>query len=104
MAELDRVGDHLLGKLARPDLDHVDGIAVPRKDHVEVGVFDLGLRGIDDELAVNAADARRAQRPAEWDRRDRHRRVRRDHRDDVRIVLQAGREHHDLNLDLVLEG
>ena len=59
-------------------------------------------RGVDHELAVDAADAHRADRAQERDLADRQRGRRGDRAEDVGVVLLVGREHGQDDLDVVL--
>ena len=103
MSELDGLGNHALGQLAGPKLDHGDGLEMAGDHEIEVRVLELGDRGVDDELAVYASHARAGKRPVERDGRDRERRRRGHQPDHVGIVLQVGGQDHDLDLDLVLK-
>ena len=100
---LDRFGDDIVGHFASPDLDHIDGPRCSGNHHVHVGVFELRNGRVDDELFVDARDARRADRPIERHRRDGKSRGGRDHAENVGLVLQIGRDDHDLDLNFVLE-
>ena len=57
VAELDRVGDVVLVHLAAADLDHVDEVLGAGDDEVQVAVLELLDGRVEDELAVDPADA-----------------------------------------------
>ena len=75
---------------------------VPGDDEVELGVRQLAVRRVDDELAVDPADAHGADRAGERDLADRQRGRRGDRAEDVGLVLLVGREDRDDELDVVL--
>jgi hypothetical protein len=62
VAEQDGLGHHGLGQDLGPGLDHHDRLARAGDDEVEVGLGQLGHRGVDHELAVDPADAHGADR------------------------------------------
>ena len=103
MAQADRFEGHLLGNLQRTRLDHVDRISMARDHHVQVGVFHLRLRGVDDQFAIDSADANGAQRIGRRKRGDGHGGGRGDNSQHVRIVFLVHRKHRRLNQHLVLE-
>ncbi len=71
-------------------------------DQVEIGALQLLVRRVDDELAIDPADANRADRPVERDLADREGGRRGDGAEDVGVVLLVGREDRDDELDVVL--
>ena len=75
---------------------------VPDDDQVELGVGQLAVGRVDDELAVDPADPDGADRAVERDLADRQRGRRGDRAEDVRVVLLVGREDRDDELDVVL--
>ena len=93
---------HLLGQDLGAGLDHHDRVARARDDEVELRLGELADRRVDDELAVDAADADGADRTLERDLADRQRGRRGDRPEDVGIVLLVGREDRDDDLDVVL--
>ena len=104
-----RVGDverveHLgLGDLVGARLDHEDGLVGAGDDEVEVGVVDeVGLARVDDEVAVDLADAHGADGRGERDRREHQRRGGAVHREDVVgvLVVDAQRHVHQLRLEV----
>ena len=104
-----RVGDverveHLgLGDLVGARLDHEDGLVGAGDDEVEVGVVDeVGLARVDDEVAVDLADAHGADGRGERDRREHQRRGGAVHREDVVgvDVVDAQRHVHQLRLEV----
>ena len=67
MAEEDRVDQVLLRDLPGAALDHDDGVFGAGDDEVEVRLVALGVGRVEDELAVEASDADRADRRVERD-------------------------------------
>ena len=90
------------GRSLAPGLDHHDRVAGAGDDQVELRVGELAVGRVDDELAVDAADAHGADRARERDLADRQRGRRGDRAEDVRLVLLVGREDRDDELDVVL--
>src|SRR4051812_19203594 len=94
--------EHLrLGDLVGARLDHQDRLVRAGHDEVEVGVVDeVGLARVDDEVALDLADAHGADRRRERDRRDHQRGGRAVHREDVvgMLVVDAQRHVHELRL------
>ena len=75
VGELEGLDDDALGDLLGAGLDHDDGVGGAGDDQVHVGlVLELLERGVDDQLAVDAADVHRADGAAERDVADRERR------------------------------
>jgi hypothetical protein len=62
VAEQDRVEHLLLGHLPSARLDHYDRVRGSRDHQVDLGLLPVGVRGVQDELAVQEADAHRADR------------------------------------------
>src|SRR4029079_8950257 len=56
MAEQDRLGHDVLGQELLARLYDHDRVARPGDDQVELGLLDLAVRRVDDELAVDPAD------------------------------------------------
>ena len=100
--EEDGLGHDVLGKDLDARLDHHDGVAGARDDQVELGVGELRVRRVEDELAVDVADAHGADRALERDLADREGGGRGDRAEDVRVVLVVRREDRDHELDVVL--
>ena len=63
VAEQDGLGHDGLGQQVGAGLDHHDRVARAGDDQVELGVLELAERRVDDELAVDPADAHRATGP-----------------------------------------
>ncbi len=63
--ELDGGQDDLFGLFLGARLDHHDAVFVADDHDVDSGCRALGIGGIDDELAIHAAHAHRANRGAE---------------------------------------
>ena len=59
MAEQDRLGHDVLGQELRAGLDHHDRVARAGDDQVELRLLELAVGRVDDELAVDPADADR---------------------------------------------
>ena len=91
----------VLGQLLGLGLDHQHAFLGAGDDEVERALLDLVERRIDDELAVEVADAGAADRAHEGHAADRERRRRGDHRHDVGIVLQVVRQRRDHDQRLV---
>ena len=102
LGEQDRLGHHVLGEDLDPRLDHHDGVAGARDHEVEVGVREVGVGGVEDELPVDPADAHGADGALERDLADGQRGGRGDRAQDVRVVLLVRREDRDHDLDVVL--
>ena len=102
MAEQDRLGHDVLGQDLRAGLDHHDRVARAGDDQVELGLLELAGGRVDDELAVDPADAHGADRAVERDLADRQRGRRGDRAEDVGVVLLVRREDRDHELDVVL--
>ena len=102
MTEQDRLGHDVLGQELGAGLDHHDRVARAGDDEVELRVLQLAVGRVDDELAVDPADADRADGAEERDLADRQRRRGGDGAEDVGIVLLVGREDRDHDLDIVL--
>jgi len=102
MAEQDRLRHDVLRQELRSSLDHHDRVARAGDDEVELRALEVAVGRVDDELAVDPADADRADRAEERDLADRQRRGRGDGPDDVRVVLLIRREDRDDQLDVVL--
>ena len=94
---------HLLGKLLRLRLDHENGVARARNHEIELGRFHLIRCGVQDVLAVRIADPRSADRPEEWQARQRQRRRSRHQGHDVRVALHVVGQHRYDDLRLILE-
>ena len=102
VAEEDGLGHDRLGQQLCAGLDHHDRVARTGDDQVELRVGELGVRGVDDELAVDPSDADRGNRAEERDLADRQRGRRGERADDIRVVLLVRRQHRDDALDVVL--
>ena len=101
MRDVERVEDLGLGDLVGARLDHQDGVVGAGHDEVEVDVADeVGLVGVDHEVAVDLADAHRADGRGQRDRREHQRGGRAVHREDVVgvDVIDAQRDRHELRL------
>ena len=102
VAEQDPLGHDLLGQDLGTRLDHHDRVARSRDDQIEVGVLELAVGRVDDELATDAADSHGPDRAHERDLADGQRRGGRDGADHVGIVLLVRREDGQHDLDVVL--
>ena len=102
VAEQDRLGHDGLGQELGARLDHHDRVARAGDDEVELRVGELAVRRVDDELAIDPADADGADGAGERDLADRQRGRRGDGAEDVGLVLLVGREDGDDELDVVL--
>ena len=101
MPEQDGLGHDVFGLEVGARLDHHDRVAGASDDQVELGVLELAERRVDDELAVDPADAHGRNRAVERDLADRQGRRCGDRADDVREVLLVRREDRDHELDVV---
>ena len=99
----DGVGHHRLRQDLRPCLNHHHRVAGPRHDQVQLALVELAVRGIRHELAVDATDTHRADRPRERDRADRQRRRSAVDGQDVRVVLLVRGEDREDHLDVIAE-
>ncbi len=70
VCELERLEDRVLRHLVRPRLDHGQRLSRADDDEVERGLLHLLERRIEDELALDPADADGADRTEEGKRRD----------------------------------
>jgi hypothetical protein len=57
VGEHERVNDHVLAELGRASFDHHDRVTTRGDEEVEVRVRAFRERGVENELAVDAADA-----------------------------------------------
>ena len=92
--EHQRVDDDLLADLAAAALDHDDGVTVAGDDQVDVRRRALREGRVDDELALDAADADARERARPGDVGEVQRRRGAGHRQHVGRVLAVGREDH----------
>ena len=101
--DVERVEDLGLGHLVGARLDHEDGLLGAGDDEVEVAAAlgQVGLARVDDEVAVDLADAHRADGRRQRDRRDHQRRGGAVHREDVVGVDVVHRERDADQLRLV---
>ncbi len=102
MTEQDGLGHHVLGQELGARLDHHDRVAGAGDDEVELRLLELAVGRVDDELAVDPADAHGADGTRERDLADRQGGRGRDRAEDVGLVLLVGREDRDDQLDVVL--
>ncbi len=102
MSEEDGLCHDVLGQELGAGLDHHDRVAGTRDDQVELGVGQLAVRRVDDELATNAADPHRADWARKRDLADREGRGGGDGAEDVGLVLLVRGEDGDHELDVVL--
>ena len=84
-------------------LDHHQGVLGAGHEQVEVGIRHLVQRRVQNQLAVDIADARAANRAHEGHTRDGQGGRGRDHADHVRVIFQIVLENGDDHLGLVLE-
>ena len=98
VAEHHRAEHDLLGQLLGFRLHHHHGVLRAGDDEVELALRHLVERRIEHVFVVDEADAGAADRAHERRAGECQRRGRRDHRDDVGIVLHVVREHGDGHL------
>ena len=102
--QLERLEEQLLGHLLGAGLDHRQPFLRADDDEVHLGLlFDLGERGVDDELVVDQADPHGAHRPHERERRDHEGRGGPVDRQDVVRRDEVGRQRRADDLHLVRE-
>ena len=99
MREHDAGKKGLFGKLVGFAFDHHDRVIGAGDDHLDVGALEIVEARIDDKLAIDVADANRADRTFERNLRNRQCRRSADDREDGRIVDLIGREHRVDDLD-----
>ena len=100
MRQLDRLRHRLLGEDADGALDHHHRVFGARDDDIHAAILELRVGRIDDQFAVDVADARRRDRPLEGDAGEHERRGRTDDTEDVRVVLLIRAEDGDDHLHL----
>ena len=98
---VERLQHDLFGHFLGARLDHRDGVERAADDEVEVRLLHLRHQRVDLDLPVDAADAHRADRPEEGQRRDGQRRGGAVDREGVMAVLAVDREHRADDLHLV---
>jgi hypothetical protein len=102
VAEGDRLQHLVLGHFLGTRLDHQHGFSVPATTS-SICEASCSASWIGDELAIDEADADRADRAAERNARDRQRGGGAVHGQDVGIVLRITGDHQADDLDLVAE-
>ena len=100
MAVHDGAEHHFFRKLLGFGFNHQHCVRRTGNHEIEDGVLHLVERRVENVFAVNVADAGAAHRAHERHARERQRRRGRNHRDDIRIVLEivAENRHHDLRV------
>ena len=98
---LERLDDLLLGHFLRAGLDHHQAVLAAGDDQIELALFALLERRVDEVLAVDQADADAGDRLLERNLGERERGGRAGDREHVGVVLLIGRE--DQRDDLRLE-
>ena len=94
---------HVFGQFLGLGLDHQHAFGGAGDDEVERALLGLLERRVDDELAVEIADAGRADRAHEGHAGDGQRRRGGDQREDIGIVLHVVRQGRDHDQRLVAE-
>ena len=102
LAELQRGVEIRLGDFLGRAFIHHDVVVVADVDKVEVAFGHFRVRRIGDELAVDAADAHRAERPGPRNVADHQRGASADDAQNVRIVFAVRAQHDGLDLDFVV--
>ncbi len=100
---LDRLDHQFLGDLLGPALDHRDALFGAGDDDLEIGLGDLLVGRVDDELTVDRADAGRGDGAVERDVRDVHGRGGGDDGENVRRIDLIGRDGRRDELDFPAE-
>ncbi len=95
------VEDDRLVDLAGSGFDHHDRVGRAGDDQIEVGKVALGVRGVDDDLTINRADAHGADRVWEGDFGDDQSGRGGVDGEDVRVVLTVCRENKSNDLRLL---
>ena len=103
VAELDGIDDDVFRNLFRTGLDHHDAFGGAHDHQVQFAGALLVIRGIDDEIAIHAADAHCADGAVERNVGDAERDRRAVDAGDIGIVFGIGREHHGDDLGLAAE-
>ena len=104
VGERERLEEHVLGHLVGAGLDHRQAVLRADDDQVERGLLEVLLVGrVEDELAVDAADAHGADRTEERQRREHQRGRRAVDAEDVVRRDEVGREDGADHLHLVAE-
>ncbi len=98
MAKHHRAKHNLLGQLFGFRFDHQHSVLRASHDEVELAFLHLVDRRIENVFAIGEADARAADRAHERGAGERQCSGRRDHRDDIRIVLLVVRQNGDDDL------
>jgi hypothetical protein len=98
----DGVEHDRLGQDLGPGLDHHDRVTGAGHDEVELALVELARGRVGDELAVDPADADRADGAQERDAAHRERRRGAVHGQDVGVVLLVRRQDGQHDLDVVL--
>src|SRR6185436_11200606 len=93
----------VLGELERLRLHHHHARLGAGDDQVQLRLLQLARRGVEDVLAVDVADAARADGPVERHARQGQRRRHADHRRDVRVDFRIERQNLRHDLDFVVE-
>ena len=101
MRGLERLDDLLLGHFLRARLHHHQPVLAAGDDEIQLALFALLERRVDEVLAVDEADADAGDRLLEGNLGERERRGRAGDREDVGVVLLIGRqdERDDLRLE-----
>ena len=81
---------------------HDDVFFVADVDEIEIALGLFGMRGVRDEFAADAADARRAERPGPRNVGNHQRRARADDAQNIGIVFAVRAQEHGLDLDFVI--
>ena len=102
VSEQDGLGHDVFGQELGARLDHHDRVPGARDDEVELGLLELAVGRVDDELAIDPSDADGADGARERDRADGQRGRGGHGAEHVRLVLLVGREDRDDQLDVVL--
>ena len=103
MASHDGLQHDLFGKLLGLGLDHQHRVLGAGDDEVEVGVLHLFERRVDDEFALDPADAGAADRAHERHAGEAQRGRGGDHRENVGIGLHVVAQHGDDDLRVAAE-
>jgi hypothetical protein len=83
-------------------LEHDNILFVADVDEVEVAFSALGMGGVGDEFAVDAADAHGAERPGPRDVADHQRGAGADDAQHIRFIFAVRAQKHGLHLDFVV--
>ena len=102
LAEFQRGVEIRLADFLRRTLVHHDVVFIADVNEIEIAFLHFGMRRVGHQLAFDAADAHRAERPGPRNVADHERRGGADDAQNVRVVFAVRAQHNALDLDLVI--